>query len=66
MPGRQQLFENGKDRRGNVIPADVAAIKKDKANAWAKAFVKTESGVFAFSDVETAQHFAGDVANVIV
>ena len=64
MSGIQRLFENGTDKKGNPIPADIDKIKAE--NDWAKAFVRTESGVFAFSDPDTAAKFAGEVATVVV
>lgn len=62
MAGHQQLFENGRDSKGNAVPVDMALVKKNAP--WANFFVRTESGVFAFSDGETAQNFAGEIATV--
>lgn len=52
MSGHQRMFENIKGK-----PVDMEEIcKKEK---WIKAYVRTEGGCFAFSDVETADNFAG-------
>lgn len=53
MAGHQRLFENVKGK-----PVDVQKMLKE--NDWIKAYVKTEGGIFAFSDVKTADHFAGE------
>lgn len=62
MSGRQQLFENGRDKRGNSVPVDLQSVKN--AAPWAKYFVRTEAGIFAFSEQKAANTFAGDVATV--
>lgn len=62
MSGRQQFFENSRNLTGDVVPVDLAVVK-DRA-PWAGFFVRVESGVFAFSDAQTAQEFAGEVATV--
>ena len=62
MAGVKRFFENTKNKKGEDVPVDIAQIKK--AHDWAKSFVRTEAGVFAFSDHETAQNFAGEVGTV--
>jgi len=58
MAGIQRLFENTKDRKGNVLQVDMVAVKK--AEDWVKAFVRTEVGCFCFSDLDTAKVFVGE------
>lgn len=52
MSGIQKLFENIKGVA--VDPQKMLA-----ENDWIKAYVVTEGGIFAFSDVSTAQFFVG-------
>lgn len=60
---RQQHFENVLDKSGARVPPDLKEIQKKAP--WAHFFVRVETGVFAFSHQDTAETFAGDVANVI-
>lgn len=55
MAGIQKLFENVKGR-----PVDMDYLLKQKENHWVKAYVRTEGGCFAFSDLNTAKIFVGE------
>lgn len=55
MAGIQKMFENVKG-----VPVDMTKVLQEKGNEWIKAYVRTEGGCFAFSDVPTATQFVGE------
>jgi hypothetical protein len=53
MAGIQRMFENKKG-----VPVDMKKVLIE--NDWIKAYVMTEGGAFAFSDLNTAKVFVGE------